>query len=250
MPITTCKLDEQARGGFDNGRIKENKPIGFPHEVGKLKGYSKLMYWAHAYSDQGGVIGEHPHQVFDIVSFVLSGTLTHYDSKSDERAPIGAGGVQIIRAGNGVTHQEELEPGTYFFQIWFDPDVRKTVKEEASYDNYEPESLPTKEENGVKTTYLMGGDSPVWTYADAVEVRRSRFPEGEQRLRSGKERILSVYVLEGNPELNGEKLEEQDFFKVEDEEELSFTSEAGTELFIVDVPKDPGYPTFLEQRFG
>jgi hypothetical protein len=250
MPITTCKLNEQARGGFDGGRIKENKPIGFPHEVGKLKGYSKLMYWAHAYSDEGGVIAEHPHQVFDIVSFVLSGTLTHYDSKNDERAPLGAGGVQIIRAGNGITHQEELEPGTYFFQIWFDPDVRKTAEEEASYGNYAVDGFPTEEQEGVRTTYLMGEHSPVWSYTDDIEVRRSRFPSGEQKLNAGEDRILSVYVLDGKPELNGEKLEEHDFFKLEDEEELSFTSEAGTELFIVDVPKDPGYPTFLEQRFG
>ncbi len=250
MPITTCTLDEQARGGFDAGRIAENKPIGFPHEVGKLKGFSKLMYWAHAYSDQGGVIGEHPHEAFDIVSFVLSGTLTHYDSKSQERAPIGAGGVQIIRAGNGITHQEELAPGTYFFQIWFDPDVRKTVKEEASYDNYPADGFPSEEDQGVRTTYLMGERSPVWSYASDIEVRRSFYPEGEQELEPGDDRILSAYLLEGSVDLNGQKLGKHDFFKVEDESRVPFTASDDTELFIVDVPKDPGYPTFLEQRFG
>ncbi len=250
MPITTCTLDEQARGGFDAGRIKENKPIGFPQEAGKMKGYSKLMYWAHAYSDEGGVIGEHPHQVFDIVSFVMSGTLTHYDSKSDERAPIGPGGVQIIRAGNGVTHQEELAPGTYFFQIWFDPDVRRTIKEEASYDNYPAKVFSSEEKDGVRTTYLMGEGSPVWSYTDDISVRRSVFPSGEQKLEAGEDRILSVYVLKGSIELDAGTVREHDLFKVEEEEIVKLRTEEGSELFIVDVPKEPGYPTFLEQRFG
>lgn len=250
MPITIATTEEQARGSFDAGRIKENKPIGFPQEAGKMNGYSKLLYWAHAYSDQGGVIGEHPHEAFDIVSFVLEGTLTHYDSKSQERAPIGPGGVQIIRAGSGITHQEELEPGTRFFQIWFDPDIRKTLQEEASYDNYPAESFKTEEADVGRTTYLMGGYAPVWSYAEDLEVRRSVLAPGSHQLFAGVDRILSIYVLNGDLEVQGSVLSEHDFFKVEAEDEIPIKSKSGTELFIVDVPKDLPYPTFLEQRFG
>jgi redox-sensitive bicupin YhaK (pirin superfamily) len=95
-----------------------------------------------------------------------------------------------------------------------------------------------------------GPPTPVWTYAEDVHVRRSTFSGGEQKLSPGTDRVLAVYVLGGNLEVNGEQLSEHEFFKLEDEEELSFECKEGTELFIVDVPKEPGYTTFLEERFG
>ena len=38
------------------------------------------------------------------------------------------GDVQIIRAGNGISHAEEIDDNSEIFQIWFDPNLSKTLK--------------------------------------------------------------------------------------------------------------------------
>jgi redox-sensitive bicupin YhaK (pirin superfamily) len=39
------------------------------------------------------------------------------------------GDVQIIRAGNGIEHSEQLEKGAVIFQIWTDPNLDKTLSQ-------------------------------------------------------------------------------------------------------------------------
>ena len=50
MNLKIYNISEQAKGNFNNGEILENKPIGFPQDGGKLKPYSNLFYWAHAWT--------------------------------------------------------------------------------------------------------------------------------------------------------------------------------------------------------
>jgi redox-sensitive bicupin YhaK (pirin superfamily) len=65
----------------------------------------------------------HPHQDMEIISYVVSGELTHRDSMGNERA-LSRGQVQYMSAGTGVTHSEyNLGGGELrFLQIWIFPD--------------------------------------------------------------------------------------------------------------------------------
>ena len=81
MKIEIYQIKDQAKGNFNNGEILENKPIGFPGENGKLKPYSNIFYWAHAWTtNKKSTIGLHPHKGFEICSFVLKGKINHYDA--------------------------------------------------------------------------------------------------------------------------------------------------------------------------
>ena len=42
--------------------------------------------------------------------------------------PLSKGDVQIIRSGNGISHAEEIDKNSEIFQIWFDPDLKKSLK--------------------------------------------------------------------------------------------------------------------------
>ena len=75
MSIQIITKEKQAFGSFNGGKILENKPIGFPQDRGVTKSYSNLFYWANAWSDNGGLIDEHPHKWFEILSFVLEGEI-------------------------------------------------------------------------------------------------------------------------------------------------------------------------------
>ncbi len=65
----------------------------------------------------------HPHANMEIVTFVRTGAITHRDSLGNT-GRTGAGDVQVMSAGTGVTHAEyNLEDeATTLFQIWIVPD--------------------------------------------------------------------------------------------------------------------------------
>ena len=67
MRISITPKEKQGVGQFNGGQILENKPIGFPQDGGNQRSYSNLFYWAHAWSDEGSLLGEHPHKGFEIV---------------------------------------------------------------------------------------------------------------------------------------------------------------------------------------
>jgi quercetin 2,3-dioxygenase len=127
MSITIYPFTRQHKGGFNNNEIMENKPVQLSNDTEKLQPYSNLFYWAHAWSDNGSTIGEHPHKAFEIMSFVTKGWIEHYDSKNRDWKRLEEGAVQIIRAGKGISHAEKLGPGAEMFQIWVDPGLESTI---------------------------------------------------------------------------------------------------------------------------
>ncbi|MFW6227242.1 MAG: pirin family protein, partial [Bacteroidota bacterium] len=161
MAITIVKKNDQVAGGFDSGRIEENKPIGFPQEGGKLTSFSNLFYWSHAWSVPGGLIGEHPHKGFEIISYVLKGNLEHFDNGQNSWVPLEEGDLQIIRAGNGIRHAERFLKDSAIFQIWLDPDLSKTLQKPASYNDYRHDDFPVSIGQGIKEKILIGPSSPV-----------------------------------------------------------------------------------------
>jgi redox-sensitive bicupin YhaK (pirin superfamily) len=66
----------------------------------------------------------HGHRDMEILSWVLSGTLTHRDSEGN-RAEIRPGRVQLMHAGRGISHSElnldQSEP-VHLLQIWIEPE--------------------------------------------------------------------------------------------------------------------------------
>ncbi|MEA3079926.1 MAG: quercetin 2,3-dioxygenase, partial [Sphingomonadales bacterium] len=65
----------------------------------------------------------HPHRDMEIVTYVRTGAITHQDSMGN-KGRTGAGDVQVMCAGTGVTHAEyNLEDEqTTLFQIWIETD--------------------------------------------------------------------------------------------------------------------------------
>ncbi|HEU4774308.1 MAG TPA: pirin family protein [Lysobacter sp.] len=72
----------------------------------------------------GAGFAPHRHANMEILSYVLSGALSHRDSSGAEGV-IGAGELQWMGAGHGVEHSEfnasTTEP-VHFLQIWLQPD--------------------------------------------------------------------------------------------------------------------------------
>ncbi|MBV6441453.1 MAG: hypothetical protein EPGJADBJ_03138 [Saprospiraceae bacterium] len=248
MSVRIIPKEQQGYGAFNGGEIVENKPIGFPQDHSSVRPYSNLFYWAHARAVTDSTIGLHPHQGFEICSFVLKGEIRHYDTKLKEWRPLKAGDVQIIRAGNGISHSEWMGKDGEMFQIWFDPDLTRTLEQPASYDDYRAVDFPVKTENGTTVKTLAGPGSPFRMDTPGVEVFQIELTKGGYAMNTEPGKIYSAYVIEGEVSFNGEAAKQSDFVQITEAEEIEMKSSGGATVFVIASPVTPGYRTYGQLR--
>ena len=246
MSIHIVKKEHQAVGEFNGGEIQENKPIGFPREGGELTPYSNLFYWAHAWSGNGSTIGLHPHQGFEIMSFVTEGSIEHYDTAHKEWRKLEKGAAQIIRAGNGISHSEKINAGGHMFQIWFDPNLNQSIQQPASYDDYSDEFFPVTEENGVRTKVYKGDGSPLQMQSEGVEIAEKFMEVGEFTISLNAAKIHSIYLVNGAAEVEGQELIQNDFAIVKEQSKLKLKVTESVHLFIISSQEKLTYKTYAE----
>ncbi len=246
MSITILPLEIQSTGQFNGGAIMENKPV-VPGGNGKsFYPFSNLFYWAHAWSDNGSTIGEHPHQGFEILSFVLKGNIDHYDNMNRQWIPLKEGDVQIIRAGKGISHAERLNEGSRIFQIWFDPNLEKSMSQAASYDDYPSDSFPIKNENGITIKTFKGDNSPLKMETEGVVISELIFEAGEHKITANNKNFYLGYLLEGSIETEGKPLKEGDCYLIKDESSFALKTDKTSKVFMIELLSRPAYTTYAE----
>ncbi|HZG80098.1 MAG TPA: pirin family protein [Brevibacillus sp.] len=166
MDIRVYTQNEQAKGHFGNGEIVENKPIGFPREGSVVDRVGPLFYWAWAKSWKTFEIPFHPHSGFEILSYVLSGSVGHKDTLGNMQK-VTTGGAQIMQTGSGAYHAEELGTDTEMFQIWFEPHLSQATKRPPTYNQFDHEEFPSEELDGVTVKRMIGNDAPIQLVTDA-----------------------------------------------------------------------------------
>lgn len=144
---------------------------------------------------------EHPHRDMEILSYIVSGQLSHRDSMGHTRT-VGPGQVQYMSAGAGVTHSEfnasAAEP-VHFLQIWIVPRARglKPLYAEWSPGRDEPLALIASPEESEGSL----------TVRQDISIYAGKLRAGEKaahRTRPG--RGLWVQVISGELEVEGGKL--------------------------------------------
>jgi len=244
MKIQIFTKEDQAYGAFNGGEIVENKPVGFPREGGKLKPYSNMFYWANAIAKVDSTIGLHPHKGFEIMSFVLAGTIKHFDTKLNAWKELSAGDVQIIRAGNGISHSEFMEKDARMFQIWLDPDLQKTLKQDASYDDFQSDQFPKLTQGSNEITTLIGEGSPLKLDTEGVITQRIKVIKASYQLQTNTDLLVGIYILSGKFKVDGDEANTDDFILIEDANEVIFDGVG--DLFILSTPKKLSYKTYAE----
>lgn len=92
------------------------------YDPGRM-GWGAIRVWNDDWIAAQSGFPPHPHKDMEIVTYVRTGAITHQDSLGN-KGRTGAGDVQVMSAGTGVTHAEynlEAEPTT-LFQIWIETD--------------------------------------------------------------------------------------------------------------------------------
>lgn len=175
----------------------------------------------------GAGFDDHQHRDLEIVSWVLSGALSHSDSSGHDGV-VRPGSVQVLSAGSGVTHAEVAGPQgpTRFVQAWLTPDVPGAPP---SYDVV-PVSLTPGELTVVASGRLP---APARLGVASATFRVARLRAGDS-VTLPDEPLQHVFVAGGALTRSSlaEPLSDGDAFRITDHPGLEVTAAVSTELLV------------------
>lgn len=248
MNIQIYTPEQQATGQFDGGKITEQKPIGFQGEGSQVSRVGPLFYWSWAKAPKAGYIQLHPHQAFEIITYVIEGKAEHGDTLGTKSA-VGPGGIQIMQTGSGVSHEEGfVGPNMEGFQIWFEPFINEALKRKPSYKQFDDNELPKDTHLGYRLKTVIGENSPVDLVADIKMWDLEVDAASEMPLTVLAQYSLAILAIRGNGTINGEKFNHKDFIVVSSEEAGNAIIQASEKetlrLIAIEVPIEVDYPLY------
>ncbi len=182
----------------------------------------------------GQGFGTHPHQDMEIISYVISGVLSHRDSMGNG-SMIHPGEVQRMSAGTGVTHSEcngsTSEP-VHFLQIWLLP-AQKGIQ-----PGYEQKSFAANDKDGRLRLVAStdGRDGSVTIHTDAA-MYAGLFADGQSAcLELSPNRHGYVQVVRGQVRVGGQLLTAGDGVAISGEPTVTIEGQGGGEILLFDLP--------------
>lgn len=185
--------------------------------------------------EAGKGFGTHPHDNMEIISIPLEGDLEHKDSMGNV-AVIREGDVQILSAGTGITHSEfnkNKDRVVKFLQIWIFPREKNltprydqiTIRDIEKVNEFYQVLSPNKDDQGV------------WINQDAW-FHLGKFSKGKSDKYKIKKEGNGVYVfiLDGEVEINGEKLSKRDGMGIWDTDSFDVTATDNARVLLMEVP--------------
>ena len=228
--ITIRKSND--RGHFDHGWLDTRHTFSFAgYQDPRHMGFRKLRVINEDRVVPGAGFPTHGHQDMEILTWVLDGALEHADSMGNG-SKIGAGEMQRMSAGSGVTHSEynaSKESPVHFMQIWVLPANQGTEP------GYEQRRFDPAE--GKLTLLASGrpGDDAVTVDQD-VRVYAARLqPAQEVEVSLDTGRAAWVQVTRGRIRLDGEELEAGDGAAVEVLSSFKLTGLEAGEALVFDL---------------
>jgi len=179
--------------------------------------------------------GMHPHDNMEIVTIPIQGELEHKDSEG-HHGVITQGEVQVMSAGSGLYHSEfnhSKDKEVNLMQIWVLPRQRdieprydqKAFDEEGRKNKFQVVASPEKDNGSLWLNQNV--------YFNLGNFDKGQTAKYERKLKNNG---MWLFVIEGEVEVNGEKLERRDSMGISetDAADLKFTKDS--KVLIIDVP--------------
>ena len=179
--------------------------------------------------------GTHPHDNMEIITIPLEGDLAHKDSMGNA-ATIKTGDVQVMSAGTGIQHSEfnpNADLQTKLFQIWLFPKIRNVEP------RYQQITLDKSLQKNDFAQILSpdANDEGVWIHQDAWFYLSDFDKDFSKKLALKKEgNGFYIMTIEGEIEVNGEKLEKRDAIGIWDTAELEIKANTTSKFLIMEIP--------------
>lgn len=179
--------------------------------------------------------GTHPHRDMEIISLPLEGDLKHKDNMGNETI-IKEGDIQVMSAGTGVMHSEynnNPDKPVKFLQIWVIPNKQNV---EPRYDQISLLDI-AKENQFYQVLSPNKDDQGVWIHQEAW-FNIGKFAKGhsDEYTLNKKENGVYAFILEGEVEINGEKLSKRDGMGIWDTTSFNVKATEDARVLLMEVP--------------
>ena len=224
------------RGHADHGWLNSHHTFSFAgyHDPERMH-FGVLRVLNDDQVAPGRGFGTHPHDNMEIISIPLEGDLEHKDSMGNTTT-IKEGDVQVMSAGTGIQHSEynkNTDQEVKFLQIWVFPNKRNV---EPRYDQISIREIE-KENAFYQVLSPNPDDEGVWVHQDAW-FHMGNFQAGATDTYQIKKEGNGVYafVLDGEVEIDGQKLEKRDGLGIWDTASFDFKSTSNSRVLLMEVP--------------
>jgi redox-sensitive bicupin YhaK (pirin superfamily) len=199
------------------------------HDPNRM-GWGRIRVWNDDKIAARSGFPPHPHRDMEIVTYVRTGAITHQDSMGN-KGRTGAGDVQVMSAGTGVTHAEyNLEDeDTTLFQIWIETDQ----------PNVQPSwgAMPFPKESREGQFQLLAsgnGDEGALHINSDARILGATLKAGET-LEYAADPMRHLYLVpSGSVDVNGIKAEQRDGVAITGLTKVTVTAAEDAELVLVD----------------
>ena len=183
----------------------------------------------------GRGFGAHPHKNMEIISISLEGNLQHMDDMGNSTI-IKAGDIQVMSAGNGVTHSEYNQSSVdevKFLQIWVIPNQRNITPR---YDQISTLEIATK--NSLYQILSPNEDDQgVWIQQNAW-FYLGKYDTGatDNYTIHLDGNGVYIFVIKGEVEIENQKMNSRDGLGIWDTNSLNITANSETEILLMEIP--------------
>ncbi|MFA9202477.1 MAG: pirin family protein [Flavobacteriales bacterium] len=175
--------------------------------------------------------GRHGHDNMEILTYVLSGQLSHTDSMGNQ-GQINAGEWQLMSAGTGVQHSEmnPTDQPVHLLQIWLHPNVQDATP---TYQQItlDPKTKPNQWHLVVSPSLEQ---SPLLIRQDA-RILGAWLEAGQQLTAQPEKAISYIHVISGHVRIDDQVLNSGDAIALTDTAEIQ--ADTDTHLIWFDLPQ-------------
>lgn len=226
----------KTRGYANHGWLESNHTFSFAnyHNPERMNfGVLRVLNDDIVHAGRG--FGTHPHDNMEIISIPLEGDLEHKDSMGNV-AVIKEGDVQVMSAGTGIYHSEynkNNDRDVKFLQIWIFPN-KKSV--DPRYDQISIRDI-RKENKFYQILSPNKDDQGVWVHQDAW-FSLGDFSKNNSDVYTIHKKGNGIYafIIEGQVEINNEKLNSRDGMGIWNTETISIEATENSRVLIMEVP--------------
>ena len=230
--LTLRRAEE--RGHANHGWLDTHHTFSFADYYDpKFSGFGALRVINDDTVAAGAGFQPHSHRDMEIISYVLTGALEHKDSLGNGSV-IRPGEVQLMSAGTGVTHSEynaSRESPVHFLQIWLQP------SHQGLPPGYEQKHFSDADKHARLRLIGSpdGAEGSVRIHQDA-RVFATLLESGSTVIHPiALGRKVWVHVARGQANVAGVSINAGDGIAIENDEQISISSDEAGELLLFDV---------------
>jgi redox-sensitive bicupin YhaK (pirin superfamily) len=219
------------RGYFNHGWLKSFHTFSFAeyYDANHMH-FGNLRVINEDFIEANQGFGKHPHRDMEIITYVISGALSHQDSMGNA-STIYAGEVQIMTAGSGVFHSEfnhEKNQETHLLQIWIFP------KEKNIAPRYEQKSFSNTTGLTLVVSGQKAGES--LTINQDAKIYLGKFSEQKTLdFEIEEKRKIWIQVISGKVSLGDFVANEGDALAILDEKRITLKIAEKSEFLLFDL---------------